>query len=153
MGIGMTNLAKDALPRLHEIGAKVPIHFLMLDPKVLETELDFSKKLETFLDFPDFTANARQAYRILRAFCVEWNAQPRHKHRMQFRVYNTIPTMSMVMIDPSLDSGEIEFEFFLYQSGEFRPRITVIKLRDNESLFNLLKDKFELLWKRSKRVV
>jgi transcriptional regulator with XRE-family HTH domain len=153
MGIGMTNLAKYAQQSLEKLAAKVPIYLLMIDPVVLESEPEFAKKLEDFLGFSEFTASAHQAFDTLGKFCKKWNAQKNQKHKMQFRVYNTIPTMSMVMIDPKREHGEIELEFFLYQSGEFRPRFAVKRVKHNDSLFALLDEKFEQLWKRSRRIV
>ena len=153
MGIGMTNLAKYAQQSLEKLAAKVPVYFLMIDPVILESQPDFARKLADFLRMPNFTTDARQAFNILKKFCEKWNAQKKQKHKMRFRVYDTIPTMSMVMIDPKREHGEIELEFFLYQSGEFRPRFTVTKIKHNDSLFALLDEKFEHLWKSSRRIV
>ena len=153
MGIGMTNISKYSLESLRQIAVRVPIDLLMLDPKVLQSEPKFTKKLEDFLGFPNFTASALGSYAILRKLCLKWNSQRNQKNKMRFRVYNTIPTLSMVMIDPMEKSGEIELEFFIYQAGEFRPRIAVKKIKHKENLFALLHEKFELLWKRSRRVV
>jgi hypothetical protein len=153
MGIGMTNLSKYALASLRKIAVKVPIDFLMIDPTALKTEPHFAKKLEDFLGLPEFAADAEKAFTILRDFCVKWNSQPKQKNKIRFRVYNTIPTLSMVMIDPKHERGEIELEFFLYQSGEFRPRIAVKRVSHDESLFNLLAEKFSNLWARSRTIV
>jgi hypothetical protein len=153
MGIGMTNISKYALDSLEKHASRVPIDLLMIDPDVLESEPDFAKKLEGFLGIPGFTAEARQSCNRLTEFCSKWNLQRKQKNKIHFRVYDTIPTMSMVMIDPKGETGEIELEFFLYQSGEFRPRFAIKKVEHNESLFALLYQKFERLWKRSRRII
>jgi len=153
VGIGMTNLSKYAPKSLRKIASNVAIDLLMIDPYVLEAEPEFAKKLEDFLGIPDFTAHVRQSFEILRELCVKWNSGQNQRKRISFRVYKTIPTLSMVMIDPELENGEIKLEFFLYQAGEFRPRFSLKNVKHNENLFALVYEKFKGLWNHSRRIV
>lgn len=105
-----------------------------------------------FFEYPGFAIDVRRSFNILREFCVEHN-KLKNKHKLRFRVYDTIPTMSMVMVDPKNKSGEIELEFFIYQAGEFRPRLSVKTTMSNDDLFGLLYEKFDQLWNHSRRIV
>ena len=99
MGIGMSNLARYAKQTLSKIATEVPLDLLMLDPKVLHDDPAFARRVEEFLDIPDFRSNAQQSFDILKGFCSAWNSKASVKHKVRFRVYVTIPTMSMVLID------------------------------------------------------
>ena len=117
-----------------------------MSEKVLHDDPAFARRVEEFLDIPDFRSNAQQSFDILKGFCSAWNSKASVKHKVRFRVYDTIPTMSMVMIDPDTNIGEVELEFFLYHSGEFRPRFAVAKTHNGESLFDLVVERFNKLW-------
>ena len=152
MGIGMTSLTIYARSFLKTLASRVPIDFLTIDPDILESEPKFAKKLEVFLDYPEFAKNARVAFDILCKFCRDWNKKNK-KHKMRFRVYDTIPAMSMVMIDPKNENGEIRLEFFIYTAGEFRLNYTVKKTKHNDEDFALIYEKLNLLWKDSRRII
>ena len=72
---------------------------------------------------------------------------------MSLRIYSTIPTMSMVMIDERIETAESEVEFFIFRAGGSRPRLSVKKLRDGEGAFELFHRTFRELWNSAERVV
>lgn len=152
-GIGMSKISMYAKRSLSEQAASVPIEFLMIDPDFLDRDAPFSDRLQEFLDIRDFRTSVRASYNALKSLAEEWNADPEHKYQINLKVYSTIPTMSMVMIDPDLESGELIIEFFLYQSGEYRPRFHVKKTSDTDRLYSRIHSEFLRLWSSARRVV
>lgn len=153
VGLAMSNLAKYARRTLTERASQVPIDLLMLDPDFLDRNPALADKLQEFLDIPDFAIMVRRSFDALRDFAQAWNKNPENRHKIGLKVYETIPTMSMVMIDPEDDTGEIIIEFFLYQSGEYRPRFHLLKTESDQSLFNRVREEFVRLWGSARRVV
>lgn len=153
MGIGMTNISRYGLSSLEKLAGKVKLDLFMLDPVMLESQTQFAEMLEDYLSLPEFTADARKAYNTLETFAQKWNSKRGRKNKVRFRVYRTIPILSMVMIDPDEKNGEMELEFYLYQCGEFRPRFSVKADGTKDNLFHLLHDRFSSLWKDSRKVV
>jgi hypothetical protein len=155
VGIGMTNLAKYARKGLAQYAHATPIDLLMIDPEFLEANPHFAATLETFLDIPAFTASVRSSYESLKLFAEDWNAQADHNYKITLHVYRTIPTMSMVMIDPSHDTGELLIEFFLYQCGEYRPRFLIRQLALNaeNNLFNRIRESESRLLNSARQIV
>lgn len=153
VGIGMTNLSRYARRTLSEQAKRVPVDLLMIDPDFLKSNRQFAQKLEEFLDIPDFTTSVRSSFETLKSFCEAWNNDPQNSHKIRLKVFSTIPTMSMVMIDPDEESAEIVIEFFLYQSGEYRPRFHLVPIEAKESLFNRVKSEYIRLWSSARRVV
>ena len=153
VGIGMTNLSRYARRTLEEQAKRVPIDLLMMDPKFLEENKIFASKLEEFLDIPDFTSSVRTSFETLKKLCEDWNENPGNINRISLKVYDTIPTMSMVMIDPEDENGEIMLEFFLYQSGEYRPRFHMKKINRSNSMFNRIRNEYLHFWTKARRIV
>ncbi len=152
MGIGLSNVSRYAGEDLKAIAARAQIDFLMIDPHFLSTNPAFSKKLDDFLAIEGFATNVQHAFGILQTLCREWNKQRRNRNKMRLRVYSTIQTLSATVIDPSGEHGALELEFYPYQCGQFRPRITVEKA-SNAELFTALNKRFQRLWGRSRRIV
>lgn len=153
VGIGMTSIVSYDLRSIAEQARDLPLDFLMIDPEFLEEDAEFSTHLQHFLDIPDFTAKVRSAFDRLKTFCDEWNEEDDHRHKLSLKVYHTIPTNSMVIIDPDDDTGEAIVEFFLYRSGAYRPRFLVKKINDKDSLFNRIVTEYRNLWSSARRVV
>jgi len=153
VGIGMTNLSRYAIKTLMKQAEKVPIDFLMIDPEFLESNPVFAKKLEEFLDIPNFIHSVRISFNILKSFCEEFNANSNNIHKVRLKVYSTIPTMSMVMIDLGEETAEMVIEFFLYQSGEYRPRFLIKQIDSSDNLFNRVASEFNRLWTISRSIV
>lgn len=152
VGIGMSYLANNARDSLQELASSVPIDFLMLDPEILDRNKEFAATLESFRDRPGFTQSIRQSFHSMQTLCEEWNSKD-PTHIMRLRVYNTLPTMSMVLIDPEQDHGEMLVEFFPYRFGEYRPRLHIRKIESKESLFHRMQDNYTKLWESAKKVV
>lgn len=153
VGIGMTNLSRYARKTLALQAQNVKIDLLMIDPDFLETNPCFAAKLEEFLDIRDFIPSVRTSFETLKLFCEEWNSCKDNTYKISLRVYSTIPTMSMVMIDPGEVNAEMVLEFFLYQSGEYRPRFLVKKIEASDNLFSRVMTEFTRLWSKSKEIV
>ncbi len=153
VGIGMSNVSRYARQSLDEIGKKVPIDFLMIDPEMLSNDPGLSKTLDEFLDFPNFATYVQESFTIMKSYCENWNADTNHKYKMSLRVYRTIPTMSMVMIDSDEPTGEMTVEFFPYKAGQYRPRMHVKKLKASDGMFEKLKQNYLHLWNDSRKVV
>lgn len=152
VGAGMTNLARYARRTLTARASRVPIDLLMLDPALLEEDASWAVRLQNFFDIPDFAAAVRSSHDTLRRFAMDWNSGE-HEHQIRLRVYRTIPTRSIVVVDPDDRSGELMVEFFLYQSGEYRPRLHVRRVDVGDSLFDKLQDECVRLWNDSIPVV
>jgi hypothetical protein len=153
VGIGMVSLIQYDLPSLKRQAERVPIDFLMIDPGFLDEEPSFADLLEKFMDVPDFKHKVRSSYNRLRQFCEEWNKEPSNRFKMSLKVYRTIPTNSMVIIDPEQDTGEVIIEFFLYQSGAYRPRFNIVRTNRGDGLFDRIRTEYLKLWENARRVV
>lgn len=152
-GPGLTNLVQFDLYSLEKQAEAVSIDFLMIDPDFLEREKELSRQLERFLDVYLFTEQVRASFERLKVFCETWNSDDNHRYKMSLRVFETIPTKSMLMIDPDEDTGEIIIEFLLYQSGAYRPRLQIKKIDHQNSLFELIKNEHLKLWNGARKVV
>lgn len=153
MGIGMSHIAQFDLPSLSKQGESVSIDFLMLDPDFLESDKAFAKRLEEFLDITEFSKRVRASFKKLKEFCEDWNENDKNRHKMSLKVYKTIPTNSMTIIDPDEDTGEVIVEFFLYQSGAYRPRLQIKKVDHRDGLFNRIYTEHSKLWNSARRIV
>lgn len=149
----MTNISKYARRSLSEYAAAVPIDILMIDPDYLDSNPFLAQQLQEFLDIPHFAAAVRTSFDTLKTFAEAWNNDPTHRHRVSLKVYRTIPTMSMVMVDPDTPSGELVVEFFLYQSGEYRPRFHIRTLQTPDGLFHRFKSEYLRLDKAAHEIV
>ena len=153
VGIGMSQITMYAKRTVSEQARSVPIDFMMIDPDFLDSNPAFADRLQEFLDIRDFRTTAKASYTVLKTLAEEWNSDQNNPHGMRLKVYRTIPTMSMVMIDPDTPNGEFIIEFFLYQSGEYRPRFHVRKTDETESLFSRIHSEYLRLWNSARRVV
>jgi hypothetical protein len=153
VGIGMSQISMYARRTLNEQAKLVPIDFMMIDPDFLNSNPAVTCQLQEFLDIRDFSATVRASYTSLEILAKETNSDGNYLQRMQLRVYRTIPTMSMVMIDPDTPNGELIVEFFLYHSGEHRPRFHVRKTNVPEDLFSRIHNDFLHQWSSARRVV
>lgn len=153
LGIAMSNIGAYAKNSLAEQAENVDIDLLMIDPDYLDNNPSFAESLESFLNMGNFRQTVRNSFDQLYTFCTEWNANQYNRHKFRLRVYNTIPTSSMVMIDPDTNEGECVVEFFLYDSGEHRPRFNCIKTNGSKGLFNVLHAKYSRLWNKSRIII
>ncbi len=151
VGIGMSHLTSYAEKTLARQARSVPIEFLMLDPVFLEKNRAFAKVLQKFLGIRDFANVAKASYNFLKTFVRKHNKSTKHKHTL--RVYSTIPTMSMVMIDPDTPRGEVVIEFFLHKSGEYRPRFHIENTRRPNDLFSHFRNEYDRLCEDARTVV
>lgn len=153
VGIGMTSLSRYGRDALEEQAKRIPIDLLMLDPEALQENTQLASMLENFRDIPGLTQGVHQAFQTLKQFCQNWNNNPNHRHAIQLKVYNVIPTMTMVLIDPEHENGEILIEFFLYRSGKYRPAIHIKKVEAEDNMFDILKSNYERLAENARRVI
>jgi nucleoside phosphorylase len=153
LGIGMTSISKYALDTLRQRSEHIDLRLIMIDPETLKKDRPFRRMLEEFLGMASFSTEASASFKRLKDFCVEMNSDSDHKHNLELRVYSTIPTASMVLIDPDEPTGEMEIEFFLYRCGEYRPRLRVRNIGSKKSLFHKIKDNFLRLYEDSKEIV
>lgn len=63
-----------------------------------------------YQDLQLFVQYVRLAYDTLSQFCNNHNNNPNCKHRISLSTNITIPTMSMVIIDPTSNNGELVVE-------------------------------------------
>ncbi len=156
VGVAMHQLSKLALNSLEEQASRVPIEMLMMDPKALEEDKGLNELLSEFLRFEEVSSLVRNSYTALEKLCTRWNSTS-PKHRMSLRVYRSLPTMSMVMVDASSDpsdgQGELVIEFFLYQCGEYRPRFHILNTGNPEDLFSGARSEYLRLRTASRTVV
>ena len=153
LGVGMSQLTSYATQVIREQARHISFDFLMIDPDFLDSNASFASELQTFLDIRDFSSVARASFIKLKALAEEVNAQTNKPGHMQLRVYSTLPTASMVAIDPSGTTAELVVEFFLFQSGERRPRFHFRKTNNNDDLFSSFYGDFVRLWNSSRIVV
>ncbi|MFY0687569.1 MAG: DUF4062 domain-containing protein [Cyclobacteriaceae bacterium] len=152
-GIGMTSIVQYDLPSLRKQAENVPIDFLMLDPAYIESNKEFNSQLEEFLDISDFSEKVRSSFEKLKDFCTDWNGNKSNRYKVRLRTYDTVPTNSMVIIDPDSEDSELLIEFFLYHSGTHRPRLHVFGKGEGKELFDQILSDHENLWKHSKKIV
>lgn len=152
IGAGMSKLARLATNSLEKQSQNVPIHLYMLDPNYLETNDNYAKLLEDFFGIPNFKEYVRLSFDTLSKFCNNHNNNPNCKHRISLSTYTTIPTMSMVIIDPLSKSGELVVEYFNYHCGEERP-LLVVKSAKNAQMFDSLRSNAEHLFAASIEVI
>jgi len=152
LGVGMSKISMYAKRSLAEQATKVPIDFLMLDPDFLEADPAFATQLQDFLDIRNFASSVRSSFDFLCSFSAVSQSGARPAHPIKFRVYRTLPTMSMVLIDPDTSNAEMVIEFFLYQSGEHRPRFHLRQTGRTNSLFNRIYTEYLRLWNSARLV-
>ena len=152
VGAGMSQLSRLASHSLESQLQKVPIHLYMLDPRYLEEHPDISDLLENFFNIPKFTQHVRMSFDALKNFCESRNNSGEYEHRISLSIYRSVPTMSMVMIDPDSRSGELVVEYFSYQCGEERPLFAIKKQRKTQ-MFHSLYAQANNLFKTAEEVV
>lgn len=152
IGAGMSKLSKYASNSLENQLKRVPVHLYMLDPEYLENNPNYAKLLADFFGITNFKECVRISFDALKLFCEKHNATPNCKHRIKLSVYTTLPTMSMVLIDPDISSGEIVVEYFTYKCGEERP-LFLIKKRRHAQMFSSLCTHAKVLFRGAKEVV
>lgn len=153
VGVAMNAIVSYDLSSISRQAVRVPVDFLMLDPDLLRDDPALAKHLTEFFDIPAFPERLRSSFERLQHFCNDWNTHEDHRHRMSLKVYRTIPTNSMTIIDPDDDTGEALVEFFLYQSGAYRPRFLVHRIDHPQSLFARIVGEYRKLWDTSRRIV
>jgi hypothetical protein len=153
VGVGMTKIALYHLRDMGELVQRVPIDLLMLDPTLLEENPELAKRFDEFFGIVDCDKKLRSSFETIRTFCEDWNRHSEHRFKFRLRLYKTIPTVSMVLIDPDDDDSELMIEFFLYQSGAYRPRLHVQRISDPNGLFYRIKAEYERLWNSAVQVL
>jgi hypothetical protein len=153
VGVGMTKLTMHAMQSLAHRASKVPIDFLMLDPDYLENNLAYADLLQRFLDIPNFATYLRSSFERLKTFTEGWNSEPTNTNKLRLSVYNTLPTISAVVIDAESPAAEMVIEFFLFQCGEHRPRLHIKRTEDPDGMFHRIKSQLDNLWSSARRVV
>jgi hypothetical protein len=153
VGIGMTYIARYARESVKAQAQRVPIDFLMLDPELLKTNPQFTAVLEDFRDALGFAESVENSFDAIKDMCNTWNATQDNGHKMSLKVYRTLPTMSMVLIDPEEPTGEMIVEFFPYHAGEYRPRLHVKRTSQTGNLFDRMKNNYIRLWESAQRIV
>ena len=139
IGAGMSKLSKYALNSIERQLKQADINLYMLDPFFLESNRDYAILLEDFFNISRFAENVRLSYDTLLEFCAKKNSDKANTHRITLSVYKTIPTMSLVIIDPRKKDGEMVVEYFTYKSGEERPLFRIMKQREKglfESIYS-----------------
>jgi len=148
----MNSLCRYGLNSLERQAETVKINLLMIDPSFLEKNTVFTNIFQNFFNIPDLIAISTRSLKTLKKWGKEINIK--YPGRVTLRTYKTLPTMSMVMIDPqSKNTAEILIEFFLYHSGERRPLLKILRndaIKDG--LFKNIKEQYEMLIKDSKKV-
>lgn len=152
IGAGMSKLSRLATNSLKKQLQNVPIHLYMLDPNYLESNNDYAKLLEDFFGIANFKEYVRLSFNTLYQFCIEHNSSLTCKNRISLSTYSTIPTMSMVTIDPKSNSGELVVEYFNYHCGEERPLLVVKKSRSAQ-MFDSLYSNAKHLFAASHEVI
>lgn len=152
IGAGMSKLSRLATNSLEKQLQNVPIHLYMLDPNYLEANCDYATLLEDFFGIPNFKEYVRLSFNTLSKFCNDHNNNSDCKHRITLSTYITIPTMSMVIIDPISNHGELVVEYFNYHCGEERPLLVVKKSRGTQ-MFDSLYSNAENLFKAANEVI
>ncbi len=145
IGAGMSKLSRLALNSLENQASRVPIHLYMLDPDYLESNPTYAQLLQDFFGIQRFSDYVRLSYSTLKEFCEKHNSA-QCKHHITLSVYRTVPTMSMVIIDPTTSKAEMVVEYFSYHCGEERPLFRVGKCKKAqlfESLYEHAKHLFD----------
>lgn len=155
VGFGMTYLSRYAKKTLLEQAQKHDIDILMLDPDYIERNKEYAESLEIFLDRRgfDFAGSVRQSFETFRTLCKDWNNNEFHKFKIRLRVWKAIPSVSIVLVDPDHDSSKLAIEFFLYQSGERRPRLICQKTGTDDGLYEVIASRYLQLWESAKVIV
>lgn len=152
IGAGMSKLSRVASNSLEKQLHKVPIHLFMLDPDYLEAHPDFAGQLDDFFGMPKFKEYVRLSYDTLFKFCNDCNNNPKIKNRITLSTYTTLPTMSMVLIDPNSSNAEMVVEYFTYRCGEERP-LFLIKNDRRTKMFSSVYAHAQHLFAASKEVI
>ena len=132
VGVGMTNISDYALKSFEKQAKNVDIQFLMINPEMLRECPSYCRDIEDLLG-------------------IENVCNPHRKATLS--TYNTIPTNSVTIIDPDNVNGEMIIEFFLYQSGNHRPRLHICKTPKEHDLFDVIYEQYTELFKHSKKVI
>lgn len=152
LGVGMTNLSEHELDSLKSQAERVSIDLLMMDPEYLKTHPEFTCELERLFDIPYFGDRAQKSFDRLNAACQKWNNERNSRYKFRLRVYQHLPTVSMVMIDPDEANSEIIFEMFLYKSA-VRPRFTLVNVKSDNRLFEAFKLEYSKVWDAARVVI
>lgn len=137
IGAGMSKLSRLAQNSLMNQLERVPIHLYMLDPQYLEDHEEQANIIEAFFDIPDFKEYVRLSYNTLKRFCEAHNNNSKSKNRITLSTYTTLPTMSMVVIDPYSKNAQMFVEYFTFRCGEERP-LFLVKDQKNTQMFKSL---------------
>ena len=148
MGIGMTELTHHALQSLESQAKQVSIDLLMIDPEYLLNNKELTSALARHIRKPNILELTAESYQKLKHLCNTWNQNSDNIYKLRLRLYSTIPSMTMVTIDPSMQAAETLFEVFLPWSGQ-RARFKIKRKKESE-LFDTLFEAFEELWNNSR---
>jgi len=153
VGIGNTNLTKDGLLSADAIlgqrkmREQVKKRFLMLDPRVFD-QAGFEDIMRHFLGWRndvDIRAMVEKSLEEMKKYCTS------NKLQSSFRVYSSIPSASLMMIDPQTENCTIALEVFLYQIPKpNRPHLILYPVEKVNSLYSSLKDSILALWNTSR---
>lgn len=151
LGVGMTQISARSTDRLRKAAERIPIDFLMIDPDLLEEDLLLGEVAEKFFGHEFFPRSVKLSFERLKSLCETHNASSDFP-KMRLRTYRTLPSVSMVMIDPDEGSSEMEVEFFPYRA-EHRPRLLIKKYSALGDMHSALYKSFLLLWNSSREIV
>jgi len=151
MGVGMSAVSSTAQERLKTLSQTIAVDFLMLDPDMIVQNSELDQLVNSFFATKFFVETVRLSYQRLELLCEEHN-RIYDTPRMRLRVYRTIPTNSMVLIDLWEPHSEIEVEFHLYRNNETRPRLTVAS-GDELSLYGVFVKSYLALWNSAKVII
>ena len=152
VGVGMTNISDYALKSFEKQAKNVDIQFLMINPEMLRECPSYCRDIEDLLGIENVCSKVESSFDRLKKFCKESNKNNPHR-KATLSTYNTIPTNSVTIIDPDNVNGEMIIEFFLYQSGNHRPRLHICKTPKEHDLFDVIYEQYTELFKHSKKVI
>lgn len=161
MGIGMTNLSSQDLPKLAEaLDRKLSIRLLMLSPHVLSaghsprpSSQSFtcsSKAFNRYFHRDDYSRDVDQSLKRLAKFITDRSKTD--PGSIELRVYDEVVPVNLTVIDETLKGGPrgAIFESCIpYSSSRIHCHLNV-KARDG--IHKTYLDNIEELWKRSKPV-
>lgn len=80
-------------------------------------------------------------------------AQVSNTDLFEVRVFNYVPTLSLVMIDGYLPTGRITVEMYLYQTDPGQRPHLLVTARDHPDWYNYFRDVGEAVWQDAKPVL
>jgi hypothetical protein len=152
LGIAMTDLTEQVFQSLGKNAENVNIDLLMIDPEYLKSKPDVAEELSKAFNIGFITGKAEDSFGRLKNFCQDWNADHKHIHKFQFKVYQHLPAFGMVMIDDHDSGGEMICENYLYKMS-IRPRFELVCHANNNRLFQVYRLEYNEAWKRARWVV